>query len=82
MDFIQIGLVFFGAMAIFLLSCKNEETRRWGYVFGLISQPFWFWAAIESGQWGIFFLSCFYTFSWIRGIWNFWVKPVKIKESV
>jgi hypothetical protein len=79
MDLDQAGLSFFGAIAIYLASCEKAQDRRWAYIFGLCSQPFWFYSAIESGQWGVFLLSSIYTFSWIRGIWNFWIKPSKLK---
>jgi hypothetical protein len=78
MDITQIGIVFFGPLAIFLVSCKEEKTRRWGYVCGCLSQPFWFWTAIINEQWGILILSFFYAFSWMRGVWNFWIKPKTI----
>ncbi len=74
MDIPQTCIVVFGLTAIFLISCKDEKIRRWGYVSGLISQPFWSWSAYTNGQWGIFILSFFYAASWLKGIWNFWVR--------
>ncbi len=34
----QVGIVIFGAIAIILVAKKN----KWGFVVGLLSQPFWF----------------------------------------
>lgn len=71
----QLGIVTFGASAIFLISFKDTRLRRWGYISGLLSQPFWLWATWDAGQWGIFALTVFYTYSWAQGIWNHWVRP-------
>lgn len=72
----QIGIVFFGVLAAWLTQQANESRKKYACIFGLISQPFWFYSAIESDQWGIFFLSIIYTGVWLIGFKNYWVKPV------
>jgi hypothetical protein len=72
----QIGIIIFGASAIWFVS-RREKWRRWGYLLGILSQPFWFISAYQSKQWGIFLLSVWYTYSWTQGIWNYWIKPEK-----
>lgn len=74
----QIGIILFGCSAIWLVS-RTENWKKWGYIVGLLSQPFWFWTAIENSQWGIFLVSLFYTYSWCQGIWNYWIIPIKNK---
>ena len=66
----QIGVALFGVTAITLVSMKN----KWGFVFGLASQPFWFITSFNNEQWGIFFLSMFYTGSWVYGIYQWFFK--------
>ncbi len=66
----QIGVSFFGILAIILISRKN----RWGFVFGLMSQPFWFITAFINQQWGVFLLSVIYTCSWLYGIQEWFFK--------
>ena len=66
----QIGISFFGILAIILVSRKN----KWGFVFGLLSQPFWFITAFINQQWGVFFLSIIYTCSWLYGIHEWFPK--------
>jgi hypothetical protein len=44
-------------------------------VFGLVSQPFWFYATIQAEQWGIVVLCFFYTLAWLKGFWTYWVTP-------
>lgn len=72
-DQIAIGLL--GVTAIFLSQSANPDVRKYACLFGLCSQPFWFYATFTAHQWGIFFLSFLYTISWMRGIWLYWVKP-------
>ncbi|MBD3282109.1 MAG: hypothetical protein GF387_00665 [Candidatus Portnoybacteria bacterium] len=62
----QIGIFIFGVTALFLIAYKI----KWGFVFGLLSQPFFFIAAIRKRQWGIFALCIPYTINWILGIIN------------
>ena len=52
-----------------------RHARRWAPVFGILAQPFWFYATWQAEQWGIFALSFLYAASWIRGLWTQWVRP-------
>jgi len=69
----QIGVAIFGVTAIILVSKKN----KWGFVLGLLSQPFWYITSFINKQWGIFFLSIVYTGSWILGIYEWFFKEKK-----
>jgi len=66
----QIGVAFFGIIAIILVARKN----KWGFVFGLASQPFWLLTSYLNKQWGVFFLSIFYVFSWAYGLYEWFFK--------
>lgn len=66
----QIGLFVFGVVAIVLVAKKN----KWGFVFGLLSQPFWYITAYINGQWGVFLISLCYTGSWVFGIYEWFFK--------
>jgi hypothetical protein len=70
----QAAILVLGAVAIWLLSLKDERLRRWGYIVGLTSQPFWLFVTFKAGQWGMCALSVWYTYSWCQGIWNFWLR--------
>jgi hypothetical protein len=74
---IQFAIVFFSCISVFLFSTKSWF--RYGFVVGLLGQPFWIYASIESGQWGIFVVAIWFTVSHIRGIrnhfhWDWWNK--------
>ena len=62
-----------GGSAIWLVG-RKEKWGRWGYIFGLLSQPFWLYSAYTNKQWGIFTLSMWYTYSWCQGIYNYWIR--------
>ena len=75
MDFVsQTIIVLFGGLAVWFVG-RTEQWGKWGYIFGLCSQPFWLYTTIIHNQWGLFALSCWYTFSWAQGVWNYWIKP-------
>jgi len=78
-DFIaQIGIVFFGISSILLVALKN----KWGFVLGLVSEPFFFLTAVINHQWGLFILTIGYTFSWSLGIYIwFFRKHKKIRRK-
>ena len=71
--FIQIGITLFSCAAIGLLAQK-KPWARWGYIVGILGQPFWFYATWVNAQWGIVLVTCWFTFSYGQGIWNFWIN--------
>jgi len=73
MDIAQIGILLFGCSAVWFVS-RKEKWMRWGYILGVLSQPFWLWTSITHEQWGIAILSAWYTYSWSMGIYNYWIK--------
>jgi nicotinamide riboside transporter PnuC len=69
----QIGVFSFGIIGIFLVARKN----KWGFVFGLIAQPFWLITSYIHEQWGVFFVTIIYAINWFYGIYVWFYK----KES-
>lgn len=72
----QIGIAIFGITSILLVAKKN----KWGFVVGLLSQPFYFITVILNEQWGIFIAAIFYTVSWIYGIYEWFFRTKKKKK--
>lgn len=70
-DQLAIGLC--GVAAIFLSQDKRESRRRYACLFGLASQPFWFYTTWHAQQYGIFALCFLYMFSWLRGFYGHWI---------
>jgi hypothetical protein len=70
----QVCIVIFGVMAILLLNLQ----KRSGVIFGLISQPFWYYSAYYTKNWGIFILSFAYTASYCLG---YYTQFIKVKEK-
>lgn len=71
----QVGIAVFGVTAVWLSQDEREHVRRWACVFGMAAQPFWYYTTFINHQWGIFALSFFYTYSWLKGVNAFWIKP-------
>jgi hypothetical protein len=69
----QLGILLTGVVAVWLTQHKRESWRRWACIFGLLGQPFWFYAAWKAQQWGILAVSTLYTYAWGRGIWTYWL---------
>lgn len=65
-----IGLI--GGLAILLSQSPTENTRRYACLLGLLAQPFWFYAAYKSQDWGIFAVCFIATLGWVRGFGQFW----------
>ena len=71
----QIGITLSGVIAIWLTQDKRATWRRWACIFGMLAQPFWFYAAWKAEQWGIFAMCTLYTYAWARGLWVHWLSP-------
>ena len=69
----QIGIATLGIAAVLLVAKKN----KWGFVLGLLSQPFWILTSLLNKQWGIFILSLVYVFTWCLGIYEWFYKKDK-----
>ena len=74
----QGGIFIFGVTAIILVARKN----KWGFVFGVLSQPFWFITSIQNQQWGVVAVSVIYTGSWCYGVWEWFFKKDQIEEML
>lgn len=72
MEFCQWSIFILSAIAGGLVAQKRDSIRRWGYIVGLASEPFWFWASISTEQWGVFGGCVVWTVIWGLGVWNHW----------
>ncbi len=71
---VQIAIMLFGGAAIWFVG-RKEKWSRWGYILGLLGQPFWIYESYTNEQWGIWLMTTVYTYSWIQGIINYWIFP-------
>jgi hypothetical protein len=65
----QLYLLITSALAIWCVA-RTDKWHRWGFIFGLISEPGWVYAAITADQWGVTILAAFWTFSWAVGAYR------------
>jgi len=77
----QLAILVTGVIAVWLTQHKRESWRRWACIFGLLAQPFWFYAAWKAEQWGILAISTLYTYAWARGIWTYWLASERIGSA-
>jgi len=54
---------------------------KWGCIFGLLSQPFWFYASLTAQQDGNFIVNIAATAIWLRGLWIFWIAPWRSRRK-
>ena len=72
-DIEQSGIFILGISSIVLVGLHPDNVlQRYGFIVGLLSQPFWIYFSFRTKSWGIFWLSVIYTLSWINGIINNW----------
>ena len=77
---VQIGIPLFSCSSIWLLS-RTEAWSRWGFILGLMGQPFWFYLVWQTGSWGIGITSSWYQYSLMQGFYNYWIIPYRVKHE-
>jgi hypothetical protein len=63
-------------LAVWMVT-RNEPWSKWGYVVGLVGQPFWLYSTLVAGQFGMFLVSALYTWFWAQEIWNEWFSATR-----
>lgn len=73
MSAVQVIIFILSSSAIWLVG-RREKWSRYGYIAGLLAQPFWIYTSYKTQQWGIFAMSFIYIYSWSQGIYNHFIK--------
>ena len=68
----QIGMTVTGFISIWCFSSLRHH--KWGFISGIIGQPFWIYMCVTTGQYGLLLLSLWYTGCHIRGINNYFLR--------
>lgn len=55
---------------LLLIAQKTKQPRRWGFVIGILSEPFWIATAYKNEQWGIFAMCFLYAALGVLGYRN------------
>lgn len=53
---------------------RLEKWKRWGYIAGLIAQPFFVYPLVLNEVWGLLVLTGVCTYSYGQGVYNYWIK--------
>ena len=72
--FIQLGIIVFSTLAVYVTQNRNQNVVRWSSIFGLIAQPFWLVSLDMEEQFGAFTISLVYTIIYAKGFYVFWLK--------
>lgn len=78
---LQILITLFGIVAIYLLSLKHK-VRRYGFVAGLISDVFWIWWILLTGNYVFLVFTFARLFCYLNGIRNYFIKKSHIGLTV
>lgn len=65
-----------GTVTIWVLAQK-KPWAKWGFVVGLIAEPFWLYTAWTTKQWGIVAMVFVYAICYIIGIRNYFYRNKK-----
>jgi hypothetical protein len=68
----------FSVFGVWLSTSVKPTTRRIGFACGIVSQPFWFYAAINMYNLGVFINSIFFTLLWVARF----IQMFRYKEPV
>jgi hypothetical protein len=72
--FVQCAIAVLGPLGIWMSQTKSERSRKWAVIVGLAGQPLWLYTAVYAHQWGNLVACSFYTVSWARGVYTYWIK--------
>lgn len=70
----QIALAILGFASIYFLSSKDIKYIKYGFIFGLLAEPLWFYTAYVHNQMGVMFLCICYGVCHVRGLYNFYER--------
>lgn len=75
----QLMILNCGVTAVFLSQTGDDRLRRWACIFGLASQPAWFYTTWTHNQPGVFVVCFLYMLSWLNGVRTFWLKAAALE---
>jgi hypothetical protein len=66
-------------IAMYLMQSNKYTDRKYSSIFGLLGQPFWFYASYTHEQWGSLFIGFFFTALWVKNFKSYWIDPPERK---
>lgn len=73
----QIWVTIFGVSALGFAQCTHLPLRRLSVILGLLGQPGWYYQLVIHEQWAMLPAFACYSFMWIWGLWNLWIRKPK-----
>jgi hypothetical protein len=76
----QLFIAITELIAVWLIQDKRIEYRKFACIFGLLGQPFWFYASYIADQWGAFTLCFFFTVAWVKSLKEYWIDVKDVQR--
>ena len=73
----QASVIIFAIITLWLLAQNKHHVRKWGYVIGIATQPFWVVIYWLSEQWLLMSLVIVYGGLYLVGFYNHWIRKGK-----
>lgn len=71
----NIVVLITGPTAVNMTQSTNENIRKYACIVAMFGQPGWFYTMYVTQNWGILLVCFFYLWGWLKGLWNWWIKP-------
>lgn len=68
----QTMIAITGCTSSWMIHSADRKVRTVACILAIIGQPFWYYAAYESQQWGILIVDVVYSLGWVRGLIYNW----------
>lgn len=75
-NIIQFIILILSSLTIYLLT-RLDKYSKYAFIIGLICQSFWIYETLNKFQWGMFLLSLFYVYCYLKGIYKEFIKEEK-----
>jgi hypothetical protein len=73
-DWCNILIVIVGPSASIMSQSKQFRLRKFAPMVAIWGQPAWIYLAWTSNNMGMFAVCFLYTYGWLLGIYNYWIK--------
>jgi len=72
---LQIWMIVTSILGSFFVASKNKNIIKWGFLLLFAGQVSYFYICFfPVFRFGLFITSIFFTFSWVKGIYHYWIQ--------
>lgn len=67
---LQAAIALTSLLAMWIATRHGRAWSRWGFVVGLLGQPFWLYVHWHAGQFGMLLVAILFTMFWAHETWD------------